>query len=94
VAGILEGITILDLSQHLASQMATLVLAEQGADVIKIEPPGGDKTRQTPWAAASRSAYNVQQNRGKKSVCLDLKSPTGLAIVKELVAKVDVLVLK
>ena len=89
---LLSRFKVLDLTEYLSGPMLTRIIAEMGADVIKIEPPGGDKTRQTPWAAASRSAYNVQQNRGKKSVCLDLKTPTGLAIVKELVAKVDVLV--
>jgi len=62
-----------------------------GAEVIKIEPPGGDKTRNTPWVKDGRSAYNIQQNRGKKSVCVDLKNPAGLALVRELIARVDVL---
>ncbi|HEV3114342.1 MAG TPA: CaiB/BaiF CoA-transferase family protein [Candidatus Binataceae bacterium] len=88
---VLSHFKVLDLTEYLSGPMLTRIMAEMGAEVIKIEPPGGDKTRQTPWVAASRSAYNVQQNRGKKSVCLDLKTPAGLTIVKDLLPKVDVL---
>ncbi|GEM_PF-5254776 len=72
--------------------MLTRIMAEMGAEVIKIEPPGGDRTRQTPWVKNGRSAYNVQQNRSKKSVCVDLKNPAGVALVKQQLPKVDVLV--
>ncbi|HEY2106160.1 MAG TPA: CoA transferase [Candidatus Binataceae bacterium] len=88
---VLSHFKVLDLTEYLSGPTLTRIMAEMGAEVIKIEPPGGDKTRQTPWVADGRSAYNVQQNRGKKSLCLDLKTPDGLAIVKELLSKVDVL---
>ena len=89
---VLSHFKVLDLTEYLSGPMLTRIMAEMGAEVIKIEPPGGDKTRQTPWVKNRRSAYNVQQNRGKKSVCLNLKTPAGLAIVKGLLPKVDVLV--
>jgi crotonobetainyl-CoA:carnitine CoA-transferase CaiB-like acyl-CoA transferase len=68
-------------------------MAEMGAEVIKIElPPGGDRSRHLPYLRDGRSGYFVQQNRGKKSVCIDLKNPVGYAIVRELVSAVDVMV--
>jgi CoA:oxalate CoA-transferase len=89
---VLSHFRVLDLTEYLSGPMLTRILAEMGAEVIKIEPPGGDKTRQTPFVKNGRSAYNVQQNRGKKSVCIDLKNPAGVELVKELLPKVDVLV--
>ena len=89
---VLSHFKILDLTEYLSGPMLTRMMAEMGAEVIKIEPPGGDKTRQTPWIKNGRSAYNVQQNRGKKSVCLDIKTAAGLTIVKDLLTRVDVLV--
>jgi len=88
---VLSHFKVLDLTEYLSGPMLTRIMAEMGAEVIKIEPPGGDKTRQTPFVRNGRSAYNIQQNRGKKSVCLDIKTAGGLAIVKELISKVDVL---
>jgi CoA:oxalate CoA-transferase len=68
-------------------------MAEMGAEVIKIElPPGGDRSRRLPYLQDGRSGYFVQQNRGKKSLCIDLKNPAGHAIVRDLIAKVDVMV--
>ncbi len=89
---VLSHFKVLDLTEYLSGSMLTRIMAEMGAEVIKIEPPGGDKTRQTPFMKNGRSAYNIQQNRGKKSVCLDIKTAAGLSIVKELLTKVDVLV--
>jgi crotonobetainyl-CoA:carnitine CoA-transferase CaiB-like acyl-CoA transferase len=89
---VLSHFKVLDLTEYLSGPMLTRIMAEMGAEVIKIEPPGGDKTRQTPFIKNGRSAYNIQQNRGKKSVCLDIKTAAGLAIVKALLSKVDVLV--
>ena len=85
VAGSLEGITILDLSQHLASHMATLVLAEQGADVIKVEPPGGDPLRHV------EPGYFIR-NRSKRSVTLDLNNPEQRDTLLKLVERADVVV--
>src|SRR5208282_1664388 len=89
----LEGYKVLDFTQALAGPTATRYLAQMGAEVIKVElAPNGDLTRAVPFMRDGRSAYYVQQNRGKKSLCLDPKKPAGLAILKELVRKVDVLV--
>lgn len=90
---LLDGFRVLDFTQYLAGPTTTRFLAEMGAEVIKIElAPVGDYGRFIPYVKEGRSAYYVQQNRGKKSVCLDVKTPEGLALVKELVAKVDVMV--
>jgi crotonobetainyl-CoA:carnitine CoA-transferase CaiB-like acyl-CoA transferase len=89
----LDGYRVLDFTQVLAGPTTTRYLAQMGAEIIKIEiAPNGDITRGVPFMRDGRSAYYVQQNRGKKSVCLDPKKPAGLAILKELVPKVDVLV--
>ncbi len=92
-ARMLEGYKVLDFTQVLAGPTTSRYLAEMGADVIKIEiAPGGDISRGVPFIRDGRSAYYVQQNRGKKSLCLDPKNPAGLAILKDLVSKVDVLI--
>jgi len=89
----LEGYRILDFTQVLAGPTTTRYLGEMGADVVKIEfAPNGDIARGVPYIRDGRSAYYVQQNLGKKSLCLDLKKPAAAAIVRELIAKVDVIV--
>ena len=66
-------------------------MAEMGAEVIKVElTPNGEISRALPFLRDGRSAYFIQQNRGKKSLCIDAKHPKGLAILKELVKQVDV----
>lgn len=90
---ILDGYKVLDFSQVLAGPTVTRLMAEMGAEVIKVElPPGGDRSRHLPYLRDGRSGYFVQQNRGKKSLCIDLKNPAGHAAVRELVPKVNVLV--
>ncbi len=89
----LSGIKVLDFTQYLAGPTVTRLMAEMGADIIKIEiAPSGDPSRLLPTVKDGRSAYFVQQNRGKKSICLDLQEPRAREIVKELVAKVDIVV--
>ena len=89
----LDGYRILDFTQIVAGPTCTLMLAEMGAEVIKVEmPPAGDPSRGAPFLLNGRSGYFVQHNRGKKGICVDLKSPAGLGIIKELICKVDVLV--
>jgi len=99
--GPLRGIRVLDLSRVLAGPWATQLLADFGAEVIKIEQPGqGDDTRQwgPPWLRDSRgqptreSAYYLSTNRGKKSVTLDLANPDGARLARELALKSDVLI--
>ena len=89
---VLDGYKVLDFSQIIAGPTCTLMLAEMGAEVIKVElTPAGDHARVGPIVVDGRSAYFVQHNRGKKGLCLDAKTPEGLAILKGLVAKVDVM---
>jgi crotonobetainyl-CoA:carnitine CoA-transferase CaiB-like acyl-CoA transferase len=89
----LEGYRVLDFTQVLAGPTTTRYLGEMGAEVVKVEfAPSGDISRGVPYLRDGRSAYYVQQNRGKKSLCLDLKHPAAAAIIKELIQKVDVLV--
>jgi crotonobetainyl-CoA:carnitine CoA-transferase CaiB-like acyl-CoA transferase len=90
---ILEGYSVLDLSQHLAGPTTTRLMAEMGAHVIKVElAPNGDPTRRIAYIENGRSAYFVQQNRGKQSLCIDVKHPQGLAVLKDLVKMVDVVI--
>jgi crotonobetainyl-CoA:carnitine CoA-transferase CaiB-like acyl-CoA transferase len=90
---VLDGYKVLDFTQVLAGATCTRLLAEMGAEVIKIElPPNGDFSRGFGAFRDGRSAYYIQQNRGKKSVCVDPKKPAGLEILRALVPKVDVLV--
>ena len=97
----LDGVRVLDLSRILAGPWATQVLADFGADVIKIERPGvGDDTRQwgPPWldnadgTRTGESAYYLCTNRGKQSVALDFTTEAGQALIRELALHCDVLV--
>jgi crotonobetainyl-CoA:carnitine CoA-transferase CaiB-like acyl-CoA transferase len=90
---ILDGYKVLDFSQVLAGPTVTRLMAEMGAEVIKVElPPGGDRSRGLPFLRDGRSGYFVQQNRGKKSLCIDLKQAAGRAVIRDLIPKVDVIV--
>ncbi len=92
-AGPLQGIRVLDLTRVLAGPAASLALADLGAEVIKIEPPGtGDETRSFPPFRDGESHYYLSINRGKKSMVVDLKSDEGLALVKDLAKKCDILI--
>ena len=96
----LDGIRVLDLSRVLAGPWCTQLLADLGADVIKIERPvEGDETRQwgPPWGVpagggAREAAYYLCANRGKRSAAIDLATPEGAAVIRALAAKADVLV--
>lgn len=91
--GPLQGIRVLDFTRVLAGPAASLALADLGAEVFKIEPPGsGDETRDFPPIRDGESHYFLSVNRGKKSLVIDLKSPAGVALVKDLVAKCDIVV--
>jgi CoA:oxalate CoA-transferase len=91
--GPLSGITIIDLSRILAGPYCTLLLAELGARVIKVEPPQrGDDARQYGPFKNGKSAYFMSVNRGKESIALDLKSPAGRDIFERLLDKADALV--
>jgi formyl-CoA transferase len=90
----LSGIRVLDLSRILAGPYCTMILGDQGAEVIKVERPGaGDDTRTWgPPFAGGESAYYLCCNRNKKSIAIDLKNPRGVELVRELAAVSDVLV--
>jgi crotonobetainyl-CoA:carnitine CoA-transferase CaiB-like acyl-CoA transferase len=91
--GPLAGVRVLDFTRVLAGPAASLALADLGAEVIKIEPPGmGDETRSFPPTKGGESHYYLSVNRGKKSIVIDLKSATGVALVKDLAAQCDVVV--
>ena len=95
----LENLTILDLTRVLAGPFCTMMLADMGANVIKIEiPAGGDDTRTYPpfrehnLEGERESLYFANINRNKKGITLDLKAPEGKALFKELVKKADIVV--
>lgn len=88
----LLGIRVLDLSRVLAGPFCTMLLADMGAEIIKLEIPGrGDDSRQFPPFKDGESLYYVNLNRGKRSITLDLKRPEGKRLFLELVQKCDVL---
>lgn len=90
--GPLSGIRVLDLSAYIAGPYGCSLLADQGAEVIKIEPPAGDNLRKYPSTLESESRAFLGVNRSKLGIALDLKRPEGLAALKRLVAQADVLV--
>jgi len=91
--GPLSGLMVLDLSRLLPGGYATLLLADLGADVVKVEEPGrGDYIRWTPPMVDGESAAHRALNRGKRSITLDLKAPEGARILARLAAGADVLV--
>jgi len=90
----LEGVRVLDLSRVLAGPYATMVLADSGADVVKVEhPERGDDTRHWgPPFKGGESAYFLAVNRNKRSIGIDIKTPEGLGRIKKLAASADVLI--
>jgi crotonobetainyl-CoA:carnitine CoA-transferase CaiB-like acyl-CoA transferase len=91
-ADALLGIRVLDLSRVLAGPYCTMLLADMGADVIKLEMPGkGDDSREFPPFREGESLYYVNLNRGKRSITLNLKHPEGKRVFLELVRHCDVL---
>ena len=97
----LEGVRIFDLTRILAGPTCTQLLGDLGADVIKVEKPGvGDDTRTwgppyvkgTDGQDTNESAYYLSANRNKRSITLDLQTPSGIALAKKLISKCDVLI--
>ena len=88
----LEGMRVLDFSIMLAGPYCARLLADVGAEVIKIEPPEGDDMRLRTPLRDGHSAYFGQLNAGKKSLALDLKSPEAIVLVRRLVAETDIVV--
>lgn len=96
--GPLTGVRVIDLTAALAGPYCTMILADLGADIIKVEPPGGDVTRRVgPYPPSTTDqptlgGYFQSINRGKRSIVLDLKTPEGHAELLELISTADVLV--
>ena len=86
----LEGIKVLDFTRVLAGPFATRILSDLGADVLKVEPPEGDMTRNVGRKVAGISGYYTQQNVGKRSICLDLTKPEAQELARKLAAEADV----
>jgi crotonobetainyl-CoA:carnitine CoA-transferase CaiB-like acyl-CoA transferase len=93
MSGALQGIKILDLSRVLAGPYCTMILGDLGAEVIKVEAPGGsDDTREWgPPSVGGESAYYLCANRNKRAITLDLKSEEGQEVLKKLIAQSDVM---
>lgn len=89
----LEGVSVVDLSRILAGPYCTMILGDLGADVVKVEPPGGDDCRHWgPPFIDDESAYFLAVNRNKKSLCLDLKREEGKDLLLRLIDGADVLI--
>jgi crotonobetainyl-CoA:carnitine CoA-transferase CaiB-like acyl-CoA transferase len=93
--GPLSGVQVLDLTSVVSGPFATMFLADQGADVLKVEPISGDITRRSRAAidkAGEFSALFISSNRGKRSIAIDMKTPAGREVLAKLAARSDVLV--
>jgi crotonobetainyl-CoA:carnitine CoA-transferase CaiB-like acyl-CoA transferase len=90
MTGALDGVRVVELARFQAGPRAGMVLSDLGADVIKVEPPGGEETRRMPPLVRGQSVYFSVYNRGKKSVCVDLRSAPGKAVLADLVRTSDV----
>lgn len=90
---ILDGIRVLDFTQALAGPTTTRLMAEMGAEVIKVElAPNGEQSRALPYIRNGRSGYYIQQNRGKKSIAIDRKNPRAIELLRKVLEQCDVLV--
>ena len=89
---LLDGIKVLDFTHYVAGPHCTRLMAEAGADVIKVESLNGDTARMLPVQREGRSGYFIQHNRGKRTLCMDLRKPEAQEICRELVKQVDVVV--
>ncbi len=89
-AGPLSGFKIVDLTENMAGPMATMILGDQGADVIKVESLKGDQVRRTGSGTGGMAAYFANLNRSKRSISLDLRRPEGRAVLDRLIDDADV----
>lgn len=90
--GPLAGYRIIDLTMNMSGPLATMVLADQGADVIKVEPPGGEVIRRVGMGRGGTSSYFSNLNRSKRSIVIDLQSPPGHELLLRLIDSADVFV--
>src|SRR5215470_18056900 len=86
----LDGVRVLELARFQAGPRGGMMLSDLGAEVIKLERLGGEETRKHPPMVRGQSVYFTVYNRGKKSVCLDLRQDEGKGVFAELVAKSDI----
>lgn len=91
-AGPLSGVRVVDLTAMISGPVATMLLAEQGADVVKVEPPGGDLVRHMGSSRGGMSATFLSSNRSKRSLVLDLKTELGMEALRRLLRTADVFV--
>jgi len=90
---LLDGYKVLDFTHFIAGPTATRLMAGMGAEVVKVElAPKGDQARGIEFIRDKRSAYFIQQNRGKHSICLDMRKPAAVDLIKKLMPKFDVMV--
>src|SRR6516225_11621896 len=90
---LLDGYKVLDFTHFIAGPTATRLMAGMGAEVVKVElAPKGDQAREIQFIRNKRSAYFIQQNRGKQSLCLDMKKPAAVELIKQLIPQFDVMV--
>jgi crotonobetainyl-CoA:carnitine CoA-transferase CaiB-like acyl-CoA transferase len=90
---ILSDVRVLDFGQYIAAPVVTRMMSDLGAEIIKVElAPRGDMSRLYPYLKAGQSGAYIQHNRGKQSICLDLKKPEAVEIVKKLVPQMDVVI--
>jgi len=92
MAYLLAGVKVLDFSRVLAGPFASRILADLGADVVKVEPPEGDMTRSMGRKINGISGYYTQQNVGKRSMCVDLTKPGATALLLRMAAEADLVV--
>src|SRR6185312_17455049 len=90
--GPLHGVRVLDLSAYIAAPYACALLADMGAEVIKVEPPPGDALRHYPSTLEAEGRAFLGVNRSKRGIVIDLKKEAGHSILRRLVAKADILV--
>ena len=89
----LDGIRVIDFTQYVAGPTVTRMMAELGAEIIKVEQaPGGDPARGIPVTSNRRSAYYIQHNRGKQSLCVDYSKPETIPLLQELIKTADIVV--
>src|ERR1700755_3116735 len=87
-----RGLRVLDFGQGVASPYAGYLLAANGADVIKVEPPEGDWSRRLGTSYGSQSALSAVYNRGKRSLALNLKQPEAIETARKLAAQADAVI--
>src|SRR5262245_37799251 len=88
--GCLDGIRVLELARYQAGPRCGMVLSDMGAEVIKIEERGGEDSRKSKPIVKGQSLYFAVYNRGKKSICLDLRKPDGKAVFFDLLKSADI----